>query len=107
MYTPGMLGAYKTGVVTEDFLHCSYTNLEVNHGVVIVGYGKVTAEDSVRGRCKEYWIVRNSWGANWGEEGFFRVCNDGTGSKKTPFGTCSLSKYSTWPTMNKSDIDLS
>lgn len=43
MYTPGMLGAYKTGVVTEDFLHCSYPTLEVIHGVLIVGYGKVTA----------------------------------------------------------------
>ena len=41
MYTTGMLGAYKTGVVTEEFLHCSYPNLEVNHGVVMVGYGKV------------------------------------------------------------------
>jgi len=45
MYTTGMLGAYKTGIVTEDFLHCSYPTNEVNHGVVIVGYGSVGPND--------------------------------------------------------------
>jgi len=42
MYTTGILAAYKGGVMTEDFLHCSYTDREVNHGVLLVGYGKVT-----------------------------------------------------------------
>ena len=32
-----------------------------NHAVVIIGYD----EDS--------WIVKNSWGSTWGEDGFFRV----------------------------------
>jgi len=107
MFTTGMLGAYKSGVVTEDFLHCSTPDHEVNHGVVMVGYGKVSVHDLVRGRCKEYWIIRNSWGANWGEEGFLRVCADGAGTDKMPFGTCLVNKYSTWPTMDHSDIDLS
>mmetsp|Transcript_18771 Transcript_18771/g.33778 ORF Transcript_18771/g.33778 Transcript_18771/m.33778 type:complete len:370 (+) Transcript_18771:55-1164(+) len=38
---------------------------ETNHVVSIVGWG---VEDDV-----EYWICRNSWGAYWGEVGFFRV----------------------------------
>lgn len=107
MYTTGMLGAYSSGILTEDFLRCSYTGNEVNHGVVMVGYGTVGPNDRVRGRCKEYWIIRNSWGPNWGEEGFLRICADGAGTKKTPYGTCLVNKYATWPTMDPSDIDLS
>jgi len=33
----------------------------LDHGVQVVGY------------TKEYWIVRNSWGPDWGEEGYIRL----------------------------------
>lgn len=91
--------------MTEDFLHCSYPNREVNHGLLLVGYGHVDKHDKVRGRCSEYWIIRNSWGPTWGEEGFFRICADDAGSHKVPQGTCLVNKYSTWPTADKGDID--
>ena len=35
------------------------------HAVIILGWG-------VEGNIK-YWVVRNSWGASWGENGFFRI----------------------------------
>ena len=41
MYASGMLGRYKNGILTEDFLKCSSISNEVNHGITLVGYGKV------------------------------------------------------------------
>jgi hypothetical protein len=38
-----------------------------NHAVVIVGYGFDTKTGL------QYWKVRNSWGINWGEQGYFRI----------------------------------
>lgn len=37
--------------------------LDVNHGVVIVGYGKFN-------RTIQHWIVRNTWGSGWGMNGY-------------------------------------
>lgn len=36
----------------------------VNHAILLVGYGK---------DGKDYWLIRNSWGSGWGEEGYIRL----------------------------------
>lgn len=38
---------------------------QYNHAVTVVGWGVSGAT--------EYWIIRNSWGSNWGESGHIRV----------------------------------
>jgi cathepsin L len=52
---------YSSGIYNPT--SCSSTYLD--HAVGLVGYG---TEDSV-----DYWIVRNSWGTSWGEEGYIRM----------------------------------
>lgn len=44
-----------------------------NHAVVCVGWGEETIDDEV----VKYWILKNSWGDQWGENGYFKI-NRGT-----------------------------
>lgn len=53
--------------------HCGWVQ---DHAVGLVGYG---SEGD-----KMYWIVRNSWGAGWGEKGYMRIERYGEG--KEPCG---------------------
>uniref|UniRef100_A0AAY5L6V4 SMB domain-containing protein n=1 Tax=Esox lucius TaxID=8010 RepID=A0AAY5L6V4_ESOLU len=40
------------------------------HSVRIIGWGE---ERNYDGTMKKYWIAANSWGKNWGENGYFRI----------------------------------
>ena len=95
---------YRSGVMTEDTLKCSSGDRKVNHGVTVVGYGQTTLPEEKK-HCEKYWIVRNSWGTKWGENGFFRLCMDGTGSKDQPYGICQLNRFPTYPTMEETGVE--
>jgi len=53
--------AYKSGV----FDGCNQKQPDINHAVVLVGYGTENGKD--------YWLIRNSWSPTYGEHGYIKV----------------------------------
>ncbi|EDL93862.1 rCG24317, isoform CRA_b [Rattus norvegicus] len=56
---------YKGGMYYEP--DCSSTNL--NHAVLVVGYGEESDG-------RKYWLVKNSWGRDWGMDGYIKMAKD-------------------------------
>ncbi|KAJ9677959.1 hypothetical protein PVL29_022751 [Vitis rotundifolia] len=63
----------------------------LDHGVAIVGYG--TTLDGTK-----YWIVKNSWGTDWGENGYIRM-KRGISAKE---GLCGIAIEASYPIKNSS-----
>lgn len=70
--TEGKFMLYKNGVLVDDT--CGNTPDTLDHGVLLVGYG--TDENASNGQNQDYWIVKNSWGPGWGEEGYVRMARN-------------------------------
>ncbi|TKY49399.1 Senescence-specific cysteine protease SAG39 [Spatholobus suberectus] len=72
---------YKGGIFTGP---CGTT---LNHAVTAIGYG--TNQDGTK-----YWLVKNSWGENWGEGGYMRLLRD----SGHPQGLCGIAMRASYPT---------
>ena len=68
---------YSSGIIDLDERSCDPEGMD--HAVTLVGYG-------VSGNTP-YWLVRNSWGKNWGEKGYFRMYRGK--------GVCGINQYIT------------
>lgn len=55
----------------------------IDHGVLAVGYGKEGDQ--------EYIIVKNSWGAQWGDNGYVKI------GVKPGDGICGINKQASQP----------
>jgi len=86
----------------------------LNHAVILNGYGETKVPD---GHQVFYWLVRNSWGPRWGEQGYMRIRRypgaepkgidtdplAGSGCPGGPpnitvYGECGLLTYPSYPT---------
>jgi len=74
---------YTGGVMTAS------CGTALDHGVLAVGWGTLSGSD--------YWKVKNSWGADWGANGYILL---GKGSAFDPNGQCGIQMEASYPTKN-------
>tara|TARA_Y100000389_G_scaffold191790_1_gene218488 strand:- start:1718 stop:2686 length:969 start_codon:yes stop_codon:yes gene_type:complete len=72
---------YKSGVITES--SCG-TNLD--HAVLVVGYGTENGID--------YWLVKNSWGETWGNNGYVKIARN---MSHNDAGICGIASVPSYP----------
>lgn len=65
--------SYASGIYTGD------CGTSINHGMIFIGYDNTDPDN-------KYWILRNMWGSDWGEDGYIRIEKDIANSS----GKCGL-----------------
>lgn len=72
---------YRAGVYNDPA--CRNTGSALNHAVLLVGYGT----DRLGG---DYWLLKNSWGLKWGENGYIKVARNRR-------NLCGIASYAVLP----------
>ena len=75
---------YSSGVVTS-----AECGTKLDHAIAAVGYG--TTDDGI-----DYYLVRNSWGAAWGDNGYIKIGRGGSDE----WGVCGILEISDWAQTN-------
>lgn len=74
--------SYGGGIITDEYKCGS----ELNHGVLVVGYGVE--------RGQMYWLVKNSWGTSWGDNGYVKI---GRTNSTNDSGVCGIALSASFP----------
>jgi len=74
-------GQYSSGIYNNTACGTS-----TNHATLVVGWG-------VNSSNVEYWIMKNSWGTGWGENGYMRV------KIIAGNGNCGIQMYPKYPNL--------
>jgi C1A family cysteine protease len=69
---------YKSGILSAN------CGTDLDHAIAAVGYGS------------GFWIVKNSWGTGWGEQGYVRIAS---GSQNNGAGVCGINMENSYPTL--------
>lgn len=77
--TASVFRLYKTGILSS-----SSCGTRLNHAVLAVGYGTQNGQN--------YFIIKNSWGTSWGEKGYVRILDNGSGA-----GICGILQMNSIP----------
>lgn len=80
---------YSGGIYDGD---CSSNPDDIDHAVLVVGYSATNGKD--------YWIVKNSWGTDWGIDGYFYVLRN----TELPYGVCAINAMASYPTKTESSV---
>nr|XP_044251832.1 procathepsin L-like [Drosophila takahashii] len=75
---------HKSGIYEDPKCSSSIQKAGQIHDVLIVGYGT----DPATG--KDYWLVKNSWGTDWGENGYIRMIRNANNH-------CGIASFARYP----------
>ena len=73
---------YGDGVFETDQCEGHKTAMDTNHAILITGWG--IDEDS----GLDYWIIKNSWSTDWGNEGYIKLKRNAGGK-----GRCGIASW--------------